>query len=245
MALAPASAAGAGDSVNAVWRRLRGLPPRDPRQCRVLTWQSLRWVWRQRAFTPLHLVGYLRYAWLRLRRPDIVTEGFVFLGRRVQLECRPGYGRMILGRWVHVGDFTALRAHEGTLRVHDKVVLGCRDTVNCYLDIEIGAATLVADDVYIGDFDHIATDPSRPIKDQGLVMSPIRIGAGSWLGTKTTVLRGSSLGPGSVLAAGAVLRGMHGPHRVLAGVPARVVRDLSGLPDQAGAGEMRAIPTGE
>ena len=50
-------------------------------------------MWRERAFTPLHLVGYVRYAWLRLSRPDIVTEGFVFLGRKVQLERRIGHSR--------------------------------------------------------------------------------------------------------------------------------------------------------
>ncbi len=205
---------------------------RDPRQARFLTVASLRWVWRHRAFTPHYLLQYLRFARLRLRRRDIVTEGFVFLGRKVELTARPGHGRLVLGRWVHLGDGCALRAHEGTIRLGDKVVFGSRVTVNSYLDVEIGAATLVADDVYICDFDHVTTDLTSPIKDQGIVKSPVRIGPDCWLGTKTTVTRGVRIGPGSVLAANAVATRDVPAYAIMGGVPARLLR--SRLAEPAG-----------
>lgn len=198
---------------------------RDPRQARFLTLASLRWVLRHRALTPWYLTRYWRLLVLRLRRPDVVVTGMVFLGRRVTIETRPGYGRLILGRWVHVGDTTRLRAHEGTLRIGDKVVIGADTTVNCYLDLEIGAASLVADWVYLCDFDHGIADVTVPIKDQGLVKTPVRIGPGCWLGVKASVLRGTVLGEGSVLAAHAVARGAYPPGSVVAGVPGRVVAD--------------------
>ena len=47
-----------------------------------------------------------------------------------------------------------------------KVVFGRYDTVNCYLDVEIGAASIVADWAYITDFDHAFDDITVPIKDQ-------------------------------------------------------------------------------
>jgi acetyltransferase-like isoleucine patch superfamily enzyme len=135
---------------------------------------------------------------------------------------------------VHVGDLTRVRAHEGTLRIGDRVVFGRDAAINCYLDVEIGAATMVADWVYVGDFDHRFEEqalaagqspPDRPIKDQGLVKSPIRIGPGSWLGVRSTVLRGTTMGPGCVLAAHSVARGDYPEGAVIAGVPGRVVRD--------------------
>ena len=46
---------------------------------------------------------------------------------------------------MHVGDGTGSAAHEGTVRIGDKCVFGGDATVTGYLDIEIGAATLVAD----------------------------------------------------------------------------------------------------
>ena len=123
--------------------------PRDPRQARFLTLASLRWVVRNRAWTPWYLMRYWRFFWFRVRNRHIITEGFVFIGRRVEVSARKGYGRLILGRWVHLGDENRLRVHEGTMRVGDKCVFGRDNTVNCYLDVEFGEGTIVADWVYI------------------------------------------------------------------------------------------------
>lgn len=149
----------------------------------------------------------------------------VFLGRRVELEARPGYGRLILGAFVHVGDDTALRSHEGTLRVGDKVVFGRNTIVNSYLDVEIEPGALISDFVYIGDFDHRTDDIRLAIKDQGIVKAPVRIGAGSWLGVKATVLRGCVVGEGAVVGANSVVTHHVRPYAVVAGAPARIIAD--------------------
>jgi acetyltransferase-like isoleucine patch superfamily enzyme len=161
---------------------------------------------------------------LRLFHPEVVTEGMVFLGRGTQVRGRRGYGRVVLGRWVHVGDETQLSAHEGTLRVGDKAVFGRHTTVNCYLDVEIGATTLVADFVHITDFDHRFHDRDIPIKDQGIIKSPVRIGPDCWLGVKSTVLRGSTVGEGSVVGAHSVVRGYIPAYGVVGGIPAKVIK---------------------
>jgi acetyltransferase-like isoleucine patch superfamily enzyme len=198
---------------------------RDPRQVRFLTLASLRWIVRHRAWSWWYLVRYWRFMWLRVRHPHIVTTGFVFLGRRVEIHARRGYGRIVLGRWVHIGDENRLRCHEGTLRVGDKCVFGRDNTVNTYLDIEIGAATIIADWVYICDFDHVTDNIHLPIKDQGLVKSPVRVGSDVWIGVKASVLRGSTIGHGSVVAAHSVVRGDFLPMSVIGGIPARVLKD--------------------
>ena len=126
---------------------------------------------------------------------------------------------------MHLGDENRLRAHEGTLRVGDKVVFGRDNTVNCYLDVEIGATAIVADGVYVCDFDHVYDDVTIPIKDQGIVKSPVRIGPDCWVGTKVSVLRGTTIGHGCVLAAHAVVRGDVPAMSVVGGVPAKVLKD--------------------
>ena len=191
-----------------------------------MTWSSLTWVVRNRAWTPYYLIRYWRFFLLRIRKPNVVTEGFCFLGRKVEVHATRGRGRVILGRFVHLGDRTKLRAHEGTLRVGDKVVFGGDNTVNCLLDIEIGAATLIADWVYICDFDHITADLTLPIKDQGVAKTPVRIGPDGWLGVKSTVLRGALIGRGVVVAAHSVVRaGVVPDDSIVAGAPAQVVKD--------------------
>jgi len=192
---------------------------------RLLTAANLRWVVRHRAWTPYYLKRYWRFAWFKLRHPDVITEGFVFLGKNLEIVARPGHGRIILGKWVHLGDETRLRAHEGTLRIGDKVVFARDVTVNCYLDIEIGASTLIADWTYICDFDHKTDDLDLPIKDQGLVKSPVRIGPDCWLATKVTVTRGTDVGRGVVIGANSVARGNIPAYAVAAGIPAVAVAD--------------------
>ncbi|MQA03724.1 MAG: acyltransferase [Streptosporangiales bacterium] len=197
---------------------------RDPRQARFLTVASLRWVLRQRAWTPFYLLRYWRFLRFKLRNPHVVTEGFVFLGRRTQVYARKGYGRLVLGRWTHFGDGTKLRCHEGNLRVGEKAVFGQDVSVNCYLDVEVGACTIVADDVYIADFDHKVDDISIPIKDQGIVKRPVRVGPDVWIGTKVTVLRGTQIGRGAVIGANSVVTKDVPDYAIAVGVPARVVR---------------------
>jgi len=197
-----------------------GRPP-----LRLISWASLHWVISHRAWTPYYLIRYARLIRVRLRQPSVILQGMVFLGRRVELEARPGYGRIILGCWVHIGDGTALRAHEGTLRVGDKAVFGRHTIVNSYLDVEIGPGALIADHVYIGDFDHRYDDVHRPVKDQGIVKTPVRIGAGCWLGVKATVLRGCTVGDGAVVGANSVVTRHVPAYAVVVGAPARVVAD--------------------
>jgi acetyltransferase-like isoleucine patch superfamily enzyme len=213
---------------------------RDPHQARFLTLASLRWVVRHRAWTPWYLVRYWRLLRFRLANPHVVLRGMVFLGRRVELHARPGYGRLEIGALVHIGDGNSLRCHEGSMRIGDKVVFGKDNTVNCYLDVEIGASTIVADWVYVTDFDHRTADVHVPIKDQGIVKSPVRIGPDCWIGTKVSVLRGTRVGRGSVLGAHAVVRGEIPEYSVAVGAPARVVRNR--LDDyEAAAAERAAV----
>lgn len=197
---------------------------RDPRQARFLTVASLRWIARNRALTPWYLVRYWRFFVFKLRNPHIITEGFVFLGRRVEIRARRGYGRMVLGRWVHIGDGSAIRCHEGNLRIGDKCVFGQDTTVNGYLDIEIGPTVLVADELNVYDFDHKFGSLDLPIKDQGIAKAPVRIGPNVWIGARVTILRGVRVGHGCVIAAHAVVTKDLPPFTVAGGVPACVIR---------------------
>ncbi|WP_433503886.1 acyltransferase [Pseudonocardia halophobica] len=210
-----------GAPIRERWARRR----RDPEQVRFLTVASLRWVLRHRAWTPWYLLRYWRLLRFRAANPHVVLRGMVFLGRNVDIVARPGYGRLEIGRWVHIGDGNSLRCHEGSMRIGDKVVLGRNNTVNCYLDVEIGAASIVADWVYVTDFDHRTSDVHVPIKDQGIVKAPVRIGPDTWIGVKVSVLRGSRIGRGSVLGAHAVVRGDIPEYSIAVGTPARVVRN--------------------
>jgi acetyltransferase-like isoleucine patch superfamily enzyme len=211
-----------GASMSSRWQ---GARRRDHDQARFLTLASLKWVLAHKAYTPWYLVRYWRLAKFKLANPHVVLKGMVFLGKRVEIHATPELGRLEIGRWVHIGDGNAIRCHEGSLRIGDKVVFGKDNVINCYLDVEIGASTLVADWCYICDFDHRMDDVTTPIKDQGIIKTPVRIGPDTWVATKVTVLRGTRVGRGCVLGAHAVVKGDIPDYSIAVGSPAKVVKN--------------------
>jgi len=206
-------------------RRWRGQQLRDPRQAKFLTLASLKWVLANRAYTPWYLVRYWRLLKFKLANPHIITRGMVFLGKGVEIHCTPQLAQLEIGRWVHIGDKNTIRAHEGSLRFGDKVVLGRDNVVNTYLDIEFGDSVLMSDWCYVCDFDHRMDDITMPIKDQGIIKSPVRIGPDTWVATKVTILRGTSIGRGCVLGSHAVVRGVVPDYSIAVGAPAKVVKN--------------------
>ena len=195
---------------------------RMPRPLQWLRWVG--WAVANRAYTRHHLASYLRMVRAGLRYPSLRFEGPVFIGPDVRFELREGYSRIVVGAYTHFGAHARVRAHEGTLRIGSKSVIGIRNTINCWLDIDIGRTCLFGDDVYVCDFDHKTESLYVPIKDQGIVKSPVRIGDDVWLGTKVVVTRGTDIGAQSVVAASAVARGVYPPRSVIAGIPGKVVR---------------------
>jgi len=176
-------------------------------------------------YTPRYVAMALRYVWVfKVRSRHIRTRGFVFLSRGAEVACRRGLGHMELGRWMWIGTGNAIRCHEGSLRIGDKVVFGSHNTVNVYLDVDIGSDSIFAARVYVADFDHRFDDLAVPIRKQGTVASPVRIGSDCWIGEKATVLRGVTIGRGSVIGAQSVVTRDIPPYSVAVGNPARVIR---------------------
>jgi acetyltransferase-like isoleucine patch superfamily enzyme len=161
----------------------------------------------------------------KLQNPHVITRGMVFLGKDVEIHATPELAQLEIGRWVHIGDKNTIRAHEGSLRLGDKVVFGRDNVINCYLDIEFGDSALMADWCYVCDFDHRMDNIELPIKDQGIVKSPVRIGPDTWIAAKVTILRGTRIGRGCVLGAHAVVKGDIPDYSIAVGSPAKVVKN--------------------
>ena len=84
-------------------------------------------------------------------------------------------------------------------------------------------------------------DVHIPIKDQGIVKSPVRIGPDTWVAAKVTVLRETRVGRGCVLGAHAVVKGDIPDYSIAVGAPAKVVknRKLAWEADAVGAPKLR------
>ncbi len=90
--------------------------------------------------------------------------------------------------------------------------------LSCSERIEIGGGCAISWQVQIFD-DHGHGFQGKPRT------VPIRIGDNVWIGARATLLPGTEIGAGSVVAAGSVVKGTFPARSLIAGNPARVVRE--------------------
>ena len=90
--------------------------------------------------------------------------------------------------------------------------------------IEVGRRAYLGYEVMLCTSGHRIGPPERRAGDYQA--DPIVIGDGAWVGARTVVLGGVTVGAGSIVAAGAVVTGDCEPGGLYAGVPARRVKDL-------------------
>ena len=92
--------------------------------------------------------------------------------------------------------------------------------------LDIGGIT-IEDDVLIGPRVNITSEshPLDPSDRTALVLKPVHIKRNAWIGAGATILPGVTVGENAVVAAGAVVSRDVAPNTVVAGVPAKVVRE--------------------
>lgn len=114
------------------------------------------------------------------------------------------------GGRIAIGDGTTMV--KGALQVHEKAA------------IEIGRDCMISTLVYISVSDihpiHDRTTGER-INDA----ASVSIGDHVWLGLRSMIMKGAQIQTGAVVAAGAVVSGRVPAHTIVAGAPARVLRE--------------------
>ena len=95
----------------------------------------------------------------------------------------------------------------------------------CFQDqggIEIGNNVLIGQQVVIATLNH----ELAPEKRANLLPAPVKIGNNVWIGAHATILAGVTIGDNSVVAAGAVVNKDVPANVVVAGVPAKVIKNI-------------------
>lgn len=99
----------------------------------------------------------------------------------------------------------------------------------CYIDatggISIGSDVSIAHGTTIMSTEHRFGEKDSPIKDQGTLRARTVIGDDVWIGAKASILAGCKVGSHSIVAAGAVVTKDVPEAVIVAGVPARVIRE--------------------
>lgn len=110
------------------------------------------------------------------------------------------------------------------IQIEDGAFINHNTFINCSEKVSIGKNVYIAFDVLITTNSHeIGTSTQRAINN---VRRPIKIGDGTWVGARATILPGVTIGEGCIIAAGAVVNKDCAPNGLYAGVPAKRIRDL-------------------
>lgn len=131
------------------------------------------------------------------------------LAKRAHLEIRGKFS-------IHTGCSVAV--NEGAYLVLGSGYINHRAFLECYARITIGDGVAIAKGVTIRDSD------AHSINGNPQISAPIVIGNHVWIGTDAIILKGVTIGDGSVIAAGAVVTRDVPPKTLVAGVPARILK---------------------
>lgn len=182
-----------------------------------------------------------------------VKQGFpsnivAFRGTKVSIapnaEIELGSGRFLINdSWCDANPFPALfsmRNHSklvvhGSFSVYSNADISINENavleigsgfanhgarIHCFQNIRIGNQVYIGDDVAIRDSDgHEVVGSNKPVS------LPIVIEDHVWIGARVTIVKGVTIGKGAIVAAGAVVTKDVPPHTMVAGVPAKVVKD--------------------
>jgi acetyltransferase-like isoleucine patch superfamily enzyme len=84
--------------------------------------------------------------------------------------------------------------------------------------VKIGARCIIGWDVVITDSDYHQFGDTE-------IVAPVNIGDDVWIGARAIILKGVTIGSGSVIAAGAVVSGDVSPATLMGGNPATLIRE--------------------
>lgn len=89
---------------------------------------------------------------------------------------------------------------------------------------EIGDDTIIGNFVSVHPENHNYEKIDVPIRMQGVNGKGIKIGNNCWIGSKVTILDGTIVGNGCIIAAGAVVKGVFPDNVIIGGIPAKIIK---------------------
>lgn len=111
---------------------------------------------------------------------------------------------IVIGDYSHIGHYCYISGWGGI-------------TIGSWVRIGKGACLITSE--------HNSDDVNIPMKKQGITLKPIIIGDDVWIGVNTLVMPGVRIGKGSIISSGSVVFMDIPEYSVVAGNPARVVRN--------------------
>lgn len=136
----------------------------------------------------------------------------------------PPYRKFSLGDYSVIESFACINNAVGDVIIGDHTRIGLHNTI--IGPVTIGSHVNLAQGITVTALNHIFEDSDKRIDEQGVSTTPVTIGDDIWIGANAVVLPGVTIGAHSVVAAGAVVTKDIPPHSLVAGVPAKIIKQI-------------------
>ncbi len=128
-------------------------------------------------------------------------------------------GQIDIGEWCFIGDGARIWSSSKIL-IEDRVMIS--HNVNIFDNLTHPLSPILRHE----QFKSIVTR-GHPSSDLDLGEKSVRVCSDAWVGTGAIILKGVTIGKGSIVGAGAVVTKDVPPFTIVAGNPARIIRELT------------------
>lgn len=151
---------------------------------------------------------------------------------------RKSGGRITIGGDCLVEGSLVTETGEAHISVGNNTFVGGQTLIDCIRAVSIGDDVLISFGCLITDSDNhniLYETRKNDLRDwrrdqshdwNATPTAPVRIEKGAWLGARSIILKGVTVGEGAVVGAGSVVTKDVPPYTVVAGNPARVVKEI-------------------
>ena len=136
----------------------------------------------------------------------------------------PPYRKFSLGDYSVVESFACINNAVGDVIIGNHTRIGLHNTI--IGPVEIGNNVNLAQGITVTALNHNFSDSNKRIDEQGVSTKTVTIEDDVWIGANAVVLPGVKIGNHCVVAAGAVVTKDVPPHSLVAGVPAKVIKQI-------------------
>ena len=143
--------------------------------------------------------------------------------RSVRMDTPP-YRQFRLGDYSVVESFACINNAVGDVIIGDHTRIGLHNTI--IGPVTIGSHVNLAQGITVTALNHNFEDAEKRIDEQGVSTTPVTIEDDVWIGANAVILPGVHIGNHCVVAAGAVVTKDVPPHSLVAGVPAKVIKQI-------------------
>jgi acetyltransferase-like isoleucine patch superfamily enzyme len=140
---------------------------------------------------------------------------------RTRMDVFP-WNRFNIGNNTTIEDFAVINNGVGDVIIGNNVRVGIGTTL--IGPVSLGDKVMIGQNVAISGLNHVYTDITVSIKEQPISVKKITIADETWIGANATIVAGITIGKHSVIAAGSVVTKNIPDYSVVAGNPARIIK---------------------